>query len=360
MRASLRRCVFLRTFPVTVAAGALAAGAVVAPAAAQYPIAPSPVLDVGRLPTALSFSGYVAARETWRLDSTTFSISRVRITAQAHPLPFLAVRVQGGVSNNDIGSSSPTVGTFAFSDAYLQLVPPDTMRFRSLRPSLIVGQFKMPFSLEYLTPYSHLLTVDRSQAVDGLALKRDIGVMGQVHLTRYVTVDGAVANGSGANTTSNPDGREVAMARVTVTPFPQLAIAGKWAGEGGVHRWGYDARFVAGRAVVEGEVIQVRDSAGAAVSDASGGYALASYQVLPWLQPGLKWEQFHQTLAATNPTVATGVPPVVPETRSTWTTYGVNFDAARDRVRFQLDWVVKSDHSDGRANELLAQVIAIY
>jgi len=347
-------------FPTLLVSGTLAAGAAAAPAAAQYPVAPSPVLDVGRLPTALSFSGYVAARETRRQDSTTFSISRIRITAQAHPLPFLAIRVQGGVSNNGIGSSSPTVGTFAFSDAYLQLVPTDTTRFQSLRPSLIVGQFKMPFSLEYLTPYSHLLTVDRSQAVDGLSLKRDIGVMGQVHLTRYVTVEGAVANGSGPNTTSNPDGREVAIGRVTVMPVPQLAIAGKWSDEGGVHRWGYDARFVAGRAVVEGEVIQLEDSPTAPVSDASGGYALASYKVLPWLQPVLKWEQFHQTLAPANPPIITGAPPSAPETLSTWTTYGVNLTTARDRLRFQFDWVVKSDHPDGRANELQAQVVAIF
>lgn len=330
------------------------------PLAAQYPLAPSPVLNLGRLTTTPALSGYLAARQTRRQDSTTFSISRIRITAQAHPLPFLAVRIQGGISNNGIGNSSSSVGTFAFSDAYVQLVPTDPHRFQALRPSLIVGQFKMPFSLEYLTPYSHLLTISRSEAVDAFSFKRDIGVMGQVHLSRYVTVDGAVANGNGSNTTSNPDGREVAMARVTVTPVPHLAIAGKWAGQGADHRWGYDARFVAGRAVVEGEVIQRAAGAGATVSDESGGYALAAYKVLPWLQPLVKWEQFHQTLAPTAPPPGGGAPSASSELRSTWTTYGVNVVAARDRVRFQLDWIVKSDHPDGHANELLAQVIAIY
>jgi hypothetical protein len=346
---ALRLCVVL-------AISAIAA----APLAAQYPLAPSPVLDLSRLTTTPALSGYLAARQTRRQDSTTFSISRIRVTAQAHPLPFLAVRIQGGISNNGIGNSSSSVGTFAFSDAYVQLVPTNPHRFQALRPSLIVGQFKMPFSLEYLTPYSHLLTISRSQAVDAFSFKRDIGVMGQVHLSRYVTVDGAVANGSGSNTTSNPDGRELAMARVTVTPIPQLAIAGKWAGQGADHRWGYDARFVAGQAVVEGEVIQRAAGPGAAVSDESGGYALAAYKVLPWLQPLVKWEQFHQTLAPTNPPPGGGAPAASSELRSTWTTYGVNVVAARDRVRFQLDWIVKSDHADGQANELLAQVIAIY
>lgn len=335
-------------------AGILTIGAVAAPPlAAQYPVAPSPVLDVSRIGPGVTLSGYFAARQTRRHDSTTFSISRIRLTAEARPMPFLAVRVQGGISNNGIGNSSSSVGTFAFSDAYVQLTPPDAHRFQALRPSLIVGQFKMPFSLEYLTPYSHLLTVQRSQAVDGLAIKRDIGVMGQLRLTRFLTVDAALANGNGANTTANPDGHEVAMARVTVSPFPQLAIAGKWSGEGVVHRWGYDARLIAGQATIEGEVIQVRDSARAAATDASGGYALVAYKVLPWLQPVVKWEQFHQTLATTDVLVAD-------EIRSTWTTVGVNFVAPRDHVRLQVDWIVKSDHPTGHANEILAQVVAIY
>lgn len=344
-RRHLRTVLVAGTLPIVAAAAP--------PLAAQYPIAPSPVLDMSRMEPGLALSGYLAARQTRRQDSTTFSISRIRLTAQARPLPFLAVRVQGGISNSDIGSASSMVGTFAFSDAYVQLAPPDAHRFQAVHPSLIVGQFKMPFSLEYLTPYSHLLTVDRSQAVDGLSIKRDIGVMGQVHLARYATLDAALANGSGSNTTSNPDGREVAMARLTIMPFPQLALAGKWAREGGVHRWGYDARLLVGPATVEGEVIQVRDSAGAAVSHASGGYALVAYKVLPWLQPVVKWEQFHQTLATTDVLVAD-------ERLSTWTTFGVNFVAPRDRVRLQVDWIVKSDHPTDHANELLAQVIAIY
>src|SRR5690242_17351830 len=83
-------------------AGILTIGAVAAPPlAAQYPVAPSPVLDVSRIGPGVTLSGYFAARQTRRHDSTTFSISRIRLTAEARPMPFLAVRVQGGIRSEE-------------------------------------------------------------------------------------------------------------------------------------------------------------------------------------------------------------------------------------------------------------------
>ncbi|HEX5437001.1 MAG TPA: porin [Gemmatimonadaceae bacterium] len=326
--------------------------AAAAPLHAQVPLAPSPVLNLGHLAVTPAWSGYIAGRQTRRRDSTTFSLSRIRLTMQDRVLPSIAVRVQGGISNSGIGGSAASVGRFAFSDAYVQYSPTsDNAGIRALRPSVIVGQFKMPFSLEYLTPYSHLETVQRSQAVNDIGIKRDIGVMGQLHLARYAILDAALANGSGSNTTSNPDGQELAMGRLTVLPLPYLALAAKWAGQGADHHWGYDARLMTHGAVVEGEVIQRRHPADGGEATGSGGYTLASYTLLSWLQPVLKWERLDENADE----VGGGA-----STRSTWMTYGMNVVAPHDRVRLQLDWVVKSDHPVDHANELLAQVLAIF
>lgn len=328
------------------------------PLPGQYPLAPSPPLDFTRLSTTLRLAGYVAGRGTFRSDTTTFTVSRARLTAEVQPLAVAALRVQADFAATG-RTTEDTVPSFTLTDAYVQLSPPETSSFyRSLRPALLVGQFKTPFSLEFLTPFSSLRTVNRSQAADRLASRRDIGVMGQVQGWDRVILAAAVVNGEGANRPANADGEEMLTGRLTLLPpLLRLAVAGKWLAHGGDHRWGVDARWLAdptwlpGSIIVEGEVIRRAAPVSAGTNaDASGGYALAAWRTLPWLEPVVKWEKLRETRSTASTTS---------ETTLTWTTYGFTVRSPEDRehLRVQVNWIAKTERPVDARNELQAQLI---
>jgi hypothetical protein len=335
---------------------ALALSSLAFPAAslvAQYPLAPSPVLSLDRLTAAIDLSGYLSMRETVREDTAAFTVNRARITLQIRPAPYAAVRLQGDLAA--IGRArSDTVPAFALTDAYLQLGPADSARGATewLRPALLVGQFKTPFSLEYLTSFSALLTADRSRAVDRLATRRDLGVLGTLSAGRWATVWAAVTNGEGANATGNPDARQLAVGRLGVYPARSLALGGKWANQGSDQRWGLDARWMARDVVAEGELLRRSspEEDGTRL-DGRGGYALVALGTVSWLQPVVKWERLRTR--TTSGATATDV-------RETFLTYGINLLAAGGRLRLQLDYVDAWASSDDPRDKLIAQLQAIF
>jgi hypothetical protein len=135
-------------------------------------------------------------------------------------------------------------------------------------------------------------------------------------------------------------------------PVPVLSVSAKWAGEGADHRWGYDARWLPGNAVLEGEIIEREGPTNATTSiDARAAYVLAAYRILPWLQPLVKWEQIHETLITTASSTYS---------RATWTTVGVNLIAPGDRARMQVNWIDRSDRPVPRKSELVVQFQAIF
>ena len=342
---------------------------------ARYPLAPTPVLDARILTPGPAFSGYLSARSTRRNDSTANAINRARITVMGMPYRGLAYRLQADFSAATRIQRDSSVPASVLTDAYVQLFyatrtntdstsPRATlMPLAALAPALIVGQFRVPFSLEYLTPFSLMLTANRSLAVDRLSPRRDIGVMAQVRLTRFAVLMGSVTNGEGPNQPRNPDNKELASGRLVLRPLPSLALAGKWAGAGADHYWGYDGRWLWRAVTLEGEVIRRTGRApgstaavparpappGAPGYDASGGYALAAWRVVPWLEPVVKWEQLRERTAAT------------PQARDTWVTPGVVLRGLSDRARFHVNWIVKRARPvSRRANELQAQLVAIF
>jgi hypothetical protein len=325
----------------------------VSPTAAQYPLAPSPVLPLALFSPEPRFSGYVSARETVRDDSSTFVLNRARLTMHVLAVRFAAVRVQvdfAGIA----GTSGDTVPGTVLTDAFVELVLPDTssVAARLLRPALVIGQFRTPFSLEYLTPFSRLTTVNRSQAVDRLSTRRDLGALAQLRFARFATLTGAAVNGEGPNRTRNPDGKQMAVGRLTVFPIPSVAVSGKWLGQGGDHRWGYDGRWLVRGLIVEGEAINRSGPASAGGTfDGTGGYVLAAYRILPWLQPVVKWERLHETT-----TIASGSS----ERELTWATYGINFSDVEGRLRLQVDWIAKSEEPIRASDELVVQLQAVF
>jgi hypothetical protein len=323
-----------------------------APLRAQYPLAPTPVLDLSLLSSEPRFSGYVSVRETWRDDTSTFVINRARITVQTRPLPYAAVRIQTDFSA--IGQArGDTIPPVALTDAYVQISHADSAGWlHHLRPALIVGQIRTPFSLEFLTPFSLLPVANRSQASDRIAKRRDIGVLGQIRAGSVATITAALVNGEGSNRARNTDGRQTVIGRLTVFPTSFSQVSAKGLTQSGDRGWGFDARVLAGALTLEGESLW-RDARSDVTTTAcgNGGYALVAYRLTTWLQPAVKWEHLHER-ACTPPAPSLG--------RLTWMTYGVALAGADQRVRLQLNWVVKTAHPVDQSNELIAQLIGIF
>jgi Phosphate-selective porin O and P len=330
----------------------LVAGGSLTRLAAQYPLAPTPVLDLSSLSPEPRFSGYVSVRETWRRDTSTFLINRARITIQTRPLAYAAVRIQTDLSA--VGQArGDTIPPVTLTDAYVQISPQDTASWlHHLRPALIVGQFRTPFSLEFLTSFSLLPLSNRSQASDRIAKRRDIGVLGQIRVGRVATVTAALVNGEGSNRARNTDGRQTAIGRITVFPARVAQVSAKGLTQSGDRGWGFDARVLAGPLTVEGESLwRHAHSDVTTTACGSGGYALAAYRLTTWLQPAVKWERLHERACT----------PAAPSvSRLTWMTYGVVVAAPDQRVRFQLNWLVKTARPVDQSNEVVAQLIGIF
>jgi phosphate-selective porin len=270
----------LASIRCALAASVLAASALATSALwGQYPVAPAPVVDVSALAPELKLSGYVSARATRRNDTTTTAINRARLTLVARPSQRVGIRIQGDFANRGRVASDSSVSSFALADAYVVLALPERAPFVYFAPSVAVGQFRVPFSLEYLTPFSLLATADRSLPVDSISPRRDIGALAQLYLTPLIRITGALVNGGGANNPRNSDGKQLASGRLSlIVPLRSLplSVSGKWAGEGADHRWGYDARVLPGRAILEGEALQRSRRTPTTREVTSGAYALAA------------------------------------------------------------------------------------
>lgn len=323
-------------------------------AAVQYPLSPSPVLDLRSLSAELRLGGYVSFRETWRRDTLTAIVNRARLTAHVRPTPFAAVRVQVDFTAAGL-TRADTVPAIVLTDAYVQLVPPamlDTSDRRALRPALIVGQFRTPFALEFLTSFSVLQSANRSQPIDRHATRRDIGVLGQLAVSPAMIFTGALVNGEGPNRLSNPDGRQMAIGRLTLFPLRRLAVAAKYLVQGSDHRWGYDARWIDHGAVIEGEFLARRGPFnGTSTVDALGGYVLVSYRLRDWLQPVLKWERLTDERATGTSTSTNTL---------TYTTAGLNVLSRGERIRLLVNAIHKSEPPVFTGMELQAQLVAIF
>ncbi|MDQ2766009.1 MAG: OprO/OprP family phosphate-selective porin [Gemmatimonadota bacterium] len=331
-----------------------------------YLVNPTTVLGMKFFPTSPSLSGYLSVRGTRLNDVTAFQINRGRLTVMEGPKSFLGIRIQGDFSTGQTGrlKSDSTVSAFTLTDAYVELVAPKAMLadhaiVGELRPSLIVGQFKTPFSLEYLTSFAALKTANRSQAVDRLSQKRDIGAQAQIGWESYVTLTAAVVNGAGPNVTTNANGTEMFLSRLTVTPLPWLEVSGKIQREQTDKAWGFDARALWRGLTVEGEgIYRKRPTSATVYTDAGAGYALISYKLLPWLEPVYKYDRYYDTRFTTRSSTSGGT---TAHTGSTWNVLGANILTTPEWLRVQLDYVHHNERpTPGNFNEYIAQVVAVF
>jgi hypothetical protein len=279
------------------------------------------------------FAGYLQARETYQRDiGLAGSINRARLTAYGALPHGIGWRIQGEFRTGSVGTGKASV---SLQDAYF--------RWASGALAVQLGQFKTPFTREFVTSLPDLETADRSTVVDSLAPKRDIGLMAEYTAGGRGTVSIGVFNGEGQNVTANRDSSLLGVARVTVRLIPLLALGANVASYfGDSTRYGADASLEAPWLVVRAEYV-AQHRQGAALPDDKGWYALAAVPLLPMLQPVAKYEWFNR-------------PAVSAQARNRAWTAGVNlFPFGRD-TRLTLAYVSRRVGDPGvRHGQALAQ-----
>ncbi|HTS89216.1 MAG TPA: porin [Gemmatimonadales bacterium] len=245
--------------------------------AAAQEIAPAPA-PVVRL------SGYLQARETWQENAgLTGSINRARLAASGVVATDFSWKLQGEFRTGNVGNGKASV---SLVDAYI--------RWSHRQLGLQVGQFKTPFTWEYMTALPDLETADRATAVDSLAPKRDIGVMGDYRFAGVARVYAGVFNGEGTNVTFNKDSSALGVGRLEIRPISTIEVgAGVARYFGDSTRYSFDANYAGPRFIVRGEyVAQARDSLGG--SKDHGWFALGAVKTVPQLQLVFKYEDFRR------------------------------------------------------------------
>jgi phosphate-selective porin len=295
------------------------------PAAAQAPAGPSPV----------KLSGYIQAREVYQNQiGLTSSINRARLAASGSVIEAVTWRLQGEFRTGSVGTGRASV---SLQDAYIRYAPKSW--------ALQAGQFKTPFTREFITSLADLETADRSTVVDSLAPKRDIGLMGE-YTYRKASFWAGFFNGEGQNLTTNADSSLLGVARAAVRVLPALSLAINGARYfGDSTRYGVDAAYEAGQLTLKGEYIgQARDAVSG--PDDWGWYGLGAFFVVPTVQAVGKYEEFAR------PAITTAVK------NRAWTA-GLNVYPNGRNFRLTVDYVSRKIGEPGtRKGRLLAQVQA--
>jgi hypothetical protein len=223
----------------------------------------------------------VQAREVYQSDiGLTGSINRARLSASGGIAQGVTWRVQGEFRTGSVGTGRASV---ALQDAYIRYNPGSW--------AVQAGQFKTPFTREFLASLADIETADRATVVDSLAPKRDIGLMAE-YSYRQVGLWAGVFNGEGQNVTANTDSTVLGLARFAVRLSPQLSLGVNGARYfGDSTRYGVDAAYEDAQFALKGEYLgQTRDDM--VGPDDWGWYGLGAVYLVPTVQAVGKYEEF--------------------------------------------------------------------
>src|SRR5437773_2082365 len=107
--------------------------------------------------------------------------------------------------------------------------------------AITAGEFKTPFTREYLISVPDLEVADLAAAIDSIAPRYDVGLMGSYALGALASLSLGVFNGEGANAIANRDSAVLWVARATVRPLPVLGLGASGTRDGRDSlRWGLD------------------------------------------------------------------------------------------------------------------------
>jgi phosphate-selective porin O/P len=280
-------------------------------------------------PPAVRFTGYIQARETYRDGPGLIgSINRARLTTYGTVATNVTWRIQGEFRTGSVGTGKASV---SLQDAYV--------RYRTGQFGIQAGQFKTPFTREFITSLADVETADRATVVDSIAPKRDIGVMADYAIGTLATVTAGVFNGEGQNVTANTDSTLLWVGRATVRPVAYLTVGVNTALYGSDStRYGVDGSLEYMGAALKGEYIgQHRDGGGL---DDKGWYAQATYRVLPWVQLVVKQEDFRRSAISA-------------AVRNKGTTGGVNVEFDGGKLRLLADYVSRKIGTPGKRQGML-------
>jgi phosphate-selective porin O/P len=314
---------------VRIAMVALLVGLGVPNAVAQTPATAS---------STVKLSGYVQARETYQKNiGLNGTINRARLAVSGSATGNITWRVQGEFRTGNVGTGKASV---SLQDAYV--------RWAKRGVGVQLGQFKTPFTREFITSLTEVETADRSTVVDSLAPKRDIGILADYAMGGRATVSIGVFNGEGQNVTANRDSSALGVARLAVRPVPFLLVGGNVARYfQDSTRYGLDASLESAWVILRGEYVgQHHDQV---TGDDKGWYGLAAAPLRPWLEPVLKYEWFAR------PSV-----PLDAEKNRAWTA-GVNLFPWGKATRITLEYVSRSVGDPGVSkSQALAQAQVIF
>lgn len=211
--------------------------------------------------------------------------------------------------------------------------------------ALTAGEFKTPFTREYLIPVPALELADLATVVDSLAPKYDVGVMGEVAYGGLASLSLGVFNGEGANAVANRDSTVMLVGRVTTRPIPQLALGASATHDGPDSlRWGAEASLQQSGVVVRSEYVTRHLRGRARGDDDFGWYVLESLRVTPRLQLVARQEDFQRP--------ARGI-----SKRMRGLAYATNIDIAPNRIRLLLEFSRRlSGAKPTRADAFIAQM----
>lgn len=289
---------------------ALAVGASGAADAAPDSTAASPPASVAAAPPP-RLSGYVQVRESWQQAAGwTTLLNRVRFAIDGTLPSRFSYRL---LTELEASAGARNPATVSLREAIVRWTPaPFTFS---------AGEFKSPFTREYLISSADLELVDLGVAIDSLAPKYDVGVMAEYAWGPTATLSLGAFNGEGANTTANRDSNVLVVARAAVRAWPQLALGASCARDGADSlRWGVDASVQHRGAVVRAEYVTRHRDGRARAQDDFGWYVFESYRVSPRLQLVARQEDFQR-------------PWYGPARRSRGLAWGAGVDLAPGRVK---------------------------
>jgi phosphate-selective porin OprO and OprP len=239
----------------------------------------------------LKLSGYTQVRYQ-ALDEPNkkdgFDIRRARVDLTGNFTPYLSFRLLTEFADK------PKI-----MDAYAEVKFNDYF-------NVTVGQFRIPFSIENLTPVRVFELIDFSQAVDAMVSRnkdvignqngRDIGIQlggaiwkkGSNNLVEYKI---GVVNGSGINIADTANEGKDIVGRLVVNPVKGLSFGGSYYNGWGRaikpgtgykgksqprNRFGFEANYTGNRISARGEYIQGVDGE----TDKAGWYTWVGYYII--------------------------------------------------------------------------------
>jgi hypothetical protein len=299
-----------------------------------------PALAPGQTASAPSYTpkvgGYIQARETYEDGpGLTATLNRARISVEG-PMPeHFSYRIMAEFENpaTTPGSSA----SVSLRDAYI--------RWSNGHWTASAGQYKAPFSREYLMSITTLETPNRAR-MENLGPKRDLGVMGEFELGQDLKISAGVFNGEGQNASFNRDSTVMFVGRITARPLPHLSIGASGTTSGSDStRVGFEAGVEYGGFALRGEYVRLeRDEEG--TSD-EGWYGLATCRLAGGLNLALRQEALDRGLNGAG------------LTRLDATTAGVYYDFPGGKMRAWLDWVHENTRFPDEDTDLVIAQIQV-